>query len=230
MGFWSSVGSALSSFCSSVSNALGSFASAFGGSLGAICMSLSPMVGLVISALGTLVSEVAKALGLIKPEEDIDELGLKAELSDKKPEDYDLYSDYIDALKEETLSSEDKLKLDSKEDRAKYRVIGTGILMQGVSEKIGINIPLDFWIGASKSGLNAIEIKTTLENIGKMGGTANLDSYFKGTLSSSNMSSLDKTLEETFKSLNSKITNKEMDNKFEQMSNNYKNFKIEDEI
>ena len=67
-----------------------------------------------------IVAEVAKLLGVNKGEDSPEELGMKAEIADKKPEDFDSISEYIDYLNEQVSLEEGASENLSPEEKAKY--------------------------------------------------------------------------------------------------------------
>ena len=139
MGFWSSVssfvsgvGSALSSvghaICRGVSSLCTAIAgTALGGAIGGVVSKLVATIGVafppleIINAIiivASIVSKIAEALDVKEKDKDEpDELAMKAEKSDKKPEDFDSTEAYIKHLQEEIeLSDEEKEKLKNMDD------------------------------------------------------------------------------------------------------------------
>lgn len=226
MGFFSSVGS----FFSGVASAVGSFISSVGGSLGTICKALSPYVGVVLKSLGSIVENLSKVFGLVNEKEDVEEFGLKAECSNKKPENYDSYSAYINDVEKVELTPDQKLKLNNPEEKAKLKVVGTAILIEGLSEKIGVDLPIGFWVGLAKSGLSVVEIKSVLDIVAKIQKAPDLERYFSNNLEVGDMKLADSVLEKGMKNLDSNITDKELDVKFEKMKANYENFDEKEKI
>lgn len=220
MGFFSSIGS----FFSGVASKVGSFISSVGGSLGTVCKALSPYISVVLKSLGTIIDNLSKVFGLVNEKENIEEFGLKAEYSNKKPENYDSYSAYINDVEKVELTPEQKLKLNNPEEKAKARVIGTAILIEGLSEKVGVDLPIGFWVGLAKSGLSVVEIKSVLDIVSKIQKAPDLERYLNNNLEVGDMKLADSVLEKGIKNLNENISDKELDTKFEQMKSNYEKF------
>lgn len=220
MGLFSGIGS----FFSGIASAVSSFASSIGGVLGSICKSLCPYIGVVLTVGAILVEKVGKLLGVIEEKEKVEELGFKAEISNKKPEDYESFSEYIEDVRKIELTPEQKIKLENSEVKDKCKVIGTGILMEGISEKSGIDIPLGFWLGASKSGLSSEEVKEVLSTLKNLDKSLDLDKYFNKNLNRNEMKVGDKVLEDSFKSLNPNITEDQLDKRFENLQKEFKEF------
>ena len=161
MGFWSSLGSAVSSGLSAIGSAICRGVSslctaiagtALGGAIGGVVSKLVTTIGVafppleIINAIivvASIVSKIAEALGLKDKEKDEpDELAMKAEKSDKKPEDFDSTEAYIKHLQEEIkLTDEEKEKLKNMDDekRSAYRATGTYLYTKCINEKLGFD-------------------------------------------------------------------------------------------
>ena len=164
MEFWSSVssfvsgvGSALSAVGSAICRGVSSLCTAIagttlGGAIGGVVSKLVATIGVafppleIINAIiivASIVSKIAEALGLKEKEKDEpDELAMKAEKSDKKPEDFDSTEAYIKHLQEEielTDEEKDKLKNMDEEKRSAYRATGTYLYTKYINEKLGFD-------------------------------------------------------------------------------------------
>lgn len=105
MGFWSSVGSAISSACSAVcgavsgiGSALSSFVSGVGSVIAGVVSALAP----VAEALGKFTSAFLQGLGILKPDETVEDLGERALQAAEKGTTLDQFDDfesYADALR-----------------------------------------------------------------------------------------------------------------------------------
>jgi len=92
MGFFSAIGGL-------IGGALGAVGSFLGGAIGIAATAIAGLVGSpIFGAVVGIISLVSTFIGLTKKEEKPEELGAKAMLSDKKPEDFDSYQAYIDHL------------------------------------------------------------------------------------------------------------------------------------
>lgn len=200
MGFFSSIGSAigsaLSSIGSAISSGISSICSAIGGAffsgvggIAALATSLIiPGVGLpelivVVGFIARVVSEIAEALGLKEKDETPEELGMKAEEADKKPEDFDSIEAYIEYLRNDVEIDKEKLKELSEEDKLKYAAIGTAINIKGIEEKYGVEMPGDFWKTASDLKMSAQETRQYIESC-KQNGITNMkdmSDYLRGS-------------------------------------------------
>ena len=222
MGLFSAIGGFFSGVCSAISSAF----SSLGSSLTTFATKIVELAGPLLETVGKIASMVAKFLGLTEELEDPIELGLRAEASDKKPEDFDSYKDYINYIKNEVKIDEEKLKNASDIDKAKYSAIGSGILIKGIEDKKGMDIGADVFVALAKIGM---------ETLDKMGGArgvdAILDTFKDGKLSefakyvSGDLNSVkDKImvsdkLTETFKNLNPEMDIKDIQKEVMDMGN-----------
>lgn len=161
MSFLSSVGSFISSGLSAIGSAIcrgvSSLCTAIagtslGGAIGGAVSKIVAAIGVafppleVINAIiivAFIVSEIAERLGIKEKEKDEpDELAMKAEKSDKKPEDFDSTEAYIKHLQEEIkLTDEEKEELKNMDDekRSAYRATGTYLYTKCINEKLGFD-------------------------------------------------------------------------------------------
>ena len=133
MGFWSSVGSALSSVGSAISSAMSTVSSAIS-SIGSFAMDIVPKIAGALGTVGMVIQAVAAIVGLFKPEENIEEMGdraLQASESGIRPENFDEYDDYLDAIRNFDLDPD---KSESYSPEAK-KIAGMGIACKGIEEK-----------------------------------------------------------------------------------------------
>ena len=130
MGFWSSIGSAISSgfsaVCSAVSS-IGSALSSFATSVGSIILSSANTVATVIQSLGS-------AFGIIKPDEKIDDLGdraLQAAEQGIRPESFETYNAYMAEIRAFELKPEksNQYSMETKQ------LAGSGITCKALEDK-----------------------------------------------------------------------------------------------
>ncbi|MGL5046429.1 MAG: hypothetical protein ACRC6S_02320, partial [Shewanella sp.] len=132
MGFWSGVCSAVSSAC----NFIGRAASVIGNAVAGIATSIAQMGVSLAAKVGETIKNVGISLGIIKPDDDFSELGEKAMMSDKKPEDFDSMSDYIDHLRNDVVIDREKFKTLDEKGLLARSSIGAAITLQGINEKL----------------------------------------------------------------------------------------------
>ncbi|MGN0482096.1 MAG: hypothetical protein ACI4HI_00950 [Lachnospiraceae bacterium] len=157
MGFFSSLGSAISGAISGVCSCVGRICSGIAGALGGTFLggaisSFVTKIGVAIPGLNVIsaillvadiVSKIAEVLLIKEKDQDEpDELAMKAEKDDKKPDDFESTEAYIKHLQEDIkLSKEEKERLDqmSPEERTAYRATGTYLYAKACSEKLGFD-------------------------------------------------------------------------------------------
>lgn len=159
MGFWSSVGD----FCSSVCSSISSVASSIGSAVSKVAVDIVSLGVDLAVKVGDAIKEVAVSLGILTPDQSLEELGEKAILSDKKPEDFDSINDYIDHLRNDvTLDREAFEKLDDKELLARSS-IGAAITLKGINEKLDTVVTPEFMAEVAKQELAAEEVVETIK-------------------------------------------------------------------
>lgn len=160
MGFFSAICGAIGGICSAIGGAIG-------GALGIAATAIAGLVGSpVFGAVVGLISLVSTVIGLTKKDEKQEELGAKAILSDKKPEDFDSYQAYIDHLSNDiklTPEIKDRLKND---EGFKTQCTSVGASMQwyGLNEKMGINMDIPSLVKLVEAGVKTPEQFQTIAN------------------------------------------------------------------
>lgn len=169
-GALSSVGSAIGSLCSSIGGAL------FGGVAALAASILGPIVSLplaeILLTVGTIakiVGFIAEALGLKEENETPEELAMKAEQADKKPEDFDSTEAYIEYLRKEVEVDKEKLKNLTNEERLTYKTIGTSLYIKEIEEKYGVKMPGEFWLSVKKMNMDGKEVQKYIESFKEHG-------------------------------------------------------------
>lgn len=181
----SAVCSGISSVCSAIGGALFSGASGVASLAASIMGPLTPTIGEILVAIhmvSTIVSYIAEALGLKGQEEKPEELALKAEEADRKPEDFDSIQAYIEYLRNEVAIDKQKVEELTEEEKAKYAVIGTGLYIKGIEEKYKIEAPGEFWRTVADLKMTGNEVKEYIETFKENGITnmKDMSDYIKG--------------------------------------------------
>ena len=159
MGFWSGVCSFVSSACSAISSAV----SSIGRGVAAVATSIVSLGMTLAGKVGETIKGIAVSLGILKPEDKMDELGEKAMMSDKKPEDFESMNEYIDHLQNDVKIDKEKFdKLDKAELLARSG-IGAAITLKGIEEKLETSISPEFLAAVAKQDLAADEIIQTIK-------------------------------------------------------------------
>lgn len=236
MGFWGAVGAVVGAIGSAV-GAMLSGASAICGALGGVvgalgstfCTSLAAGITAlgvgdviaVIMAVAKVVSWIAEKLGLTTEDEQPEELGVKAEQADKKPEDFDSIEEYIKYLREEVEIDKEKMEKLSQEERAKYAAVGSAILVQGIEEKYKMQLPAEFWCTVVDRKMDEEQIKCLIDTFKEKGVTdmKDLDDYLNNRKieSGTPRSEISDTIIEAIKKQNPGISQEDIDAAFDKM-------------
>lgn len=137
MGWFSSaIGSVCSALCSAVSSVCSSIGGAIMGGIGSLAPVISPWLSVAVAVISVLAEIFTEKPKEEKPEE----LGMKAEQADKKPEDFDSINDYIEYLRQEIKVDAAKLENLSEEERMKYQAVGLGLYVKNIEEKQGMKL------------------------------------------------------------------------------------------
>jgi len=218
MGFWSSVGSAISSAVSGAVSVVSSAVKSIGSVVVEGAKKFLEFEEDKLKTIITILETIAKALGIIKPEEDAEELGDKAMKADKKPEDFDSTNEYIEYLRNEIRSSKEELEALPKEERLARVAIGSALLSKAISEKKDINIPVEFWNEAVNLGLDAQQIDTFLKKFQDAGiAPSEFLKYLKRELNEEKENKMDSILEQTYRELEPDISDKDLEAKLLQL-------------
>ena len=160
MGFWSGL-------CSFVSGVCGAIGGAIGGALWIAATAIAGLVGSpVFGAVVGLISLVSTVIGLTKKDEKQEELGAKASLTDKKPQDFDSYQAYIDHLSNDiklTPEIKDRLKNDES-FKNECTAMGASLQWYGLNEKMGINMDIPSLVKLVEAGVKTPEQFQTIAN------------------------------------------------------------------
>ena len=159
MGSFSAIGGFVSGLCSSIGGAIGGF-------LGTAATAIAGLVGgPVFGAVVALISAISTIIGLTKKDEKQEELGAKASLSDKKPQDFDSYQAYIDHVSNIELTPEIKDKLKNDESfKTECTTMGASLQWYGLNEKIGIMMDIPSFTKLVESGIKTPEQFQTIAN------------------------------------------------------------------
>ena len=160
MGFWGAVCGFVGGVCSAIGGAIG-------GALGIAATAIAGLVGSpVFGAVVGLISLVSTVIGLTKKDEKQEELGAKASLTDKKPQDFDSYQAYIDHLSNDVkLTPEIKDRLKNDESYLnECKSMGASLQWYGLNEKMGINMDIPSLTKLVEAGVKTPEQFQTIAN------------------------------------------------------------------
>jgi len=210
MGFFSGIGSFISGAVSVVASVIGSIGSAVACFATNLLKVSAPYIGPIIEAI-TL---VGKLLDVLNSNDDVEELGNKAIQADKKPEDFDSISEYIDYLRNDITIDKDKLKSSDKSTELANKVIGTSITAKGIEEKLDTNIAMEFWKEVIKQKLKETEIVKTIEVYKKNNlNNADYEKYMIGDMNLEDRKKHSRSLIETYSELEPSLSKDEIEDK-----------------
>jgi len=158
-GIISAMSSAISSAISIVSNVV----STVGKALVTGATKFLEIVGEKLETIANVIETIGKILDVISPNENVDELGAKAMQSEKKPEDFEKISEYIEHLKNDVELDIDKFNNAKTEDRFARKAIGATIISKGIEEKKDVLIPIEFWKEVAEQKMDSPEIDKTID-------------------------------------------------------------------
>lgn len=159
MGLFSSFCSFVSGACSAISSSI----SSVGRSIANVATTIASLGVSLAAKVSDAIKSVGISLGIIRPEDTMEDLGERAILSDKKPEDFDSINEYIDHLKNNVPFDKEKFdNLDEKELLARSS-IGASITLKGINEKLNTTVTPEFMATVASQELEANEIIETIK-------------------------------------------------------------------
>lgn len=211
--FFSSVKDTVSDFLSDVSEKIANFVEDFGPVINLVCIATTVAVMvlfpeldvagivMVITNICDLVSKLADSTMEEPARIDAADLGMRAEQSDKKPEDFDNYNDYIEHLTKNIQIDKEKMENLSAPERMAYSLAGLGIREQQISENLRANIPAETYVDAYKAGMSSNELKGMIDYLAEnKDELPRLGDYFNGeTLNSEEQQDMRMALHEAIK-------------------------------
>ncbi|EOW9139136.1 hypothetical protein [Vibrio cholerae] len=213
MGFWSSVGSALSSVVSAACSVVNSVASILG-SIANRAITILEMGASLAIRVGEAIKAVGISLGIIMPNDDLQELGEKAMMSEKTPADFDSISAYIDHLRNDVTIDREKFnRLDGKELLARS-AIGSAITLQGINEKLETVVCPQFMAMVATQNLTADEIVATIKTYKEKSlSTSDYSLYLKDELSIEQSREHSNALVEAYQQLEPELSIEQIEDK-----------------
>ena len=109
----------------------------------------------------------------------MEEIGMKAEQADKKPENFDSINDYIEYLRNEVKLDTDKLEHLSDEEKQKYQLVGLGLYIKNIEEQQGVKLDPDFFKSIPKlkdQGYEVADIANLMQSM-KNNGVTDMKQY-----------------------------------------------------
>lgn len=214
----------ISSALSSIGEGIKSICEAIGSEgmllIGSIALSLLiPGFGLPeIFTLIQIVAEVAKMLN-VGGEDSPEELGMKAEIADKKPDDFDSTEEYIKYLNEEVELEKDAVDKLTMEEKAKYGLIGSSLDIMAIKEKYNIELSPDFLRDVTIMKLTPEEVGTCVKDFADKGieKMQDMTDYMRGNSIESDKSTISSTMLDSMKSLYPELSDEQLENRLSEM-------------
>lgn len=202
----SSVVSAACSVLNSVASILGSIANR--------AITILEMGASLAIRVGEAIKAVGISLGIIMPNDDLQELGEKAMMSEKTPADFDSISAYIDHLRNDVTIDREKFnRLDGKELLARS-AIGSAITLQGINEKLETVVCPQFMAMVATQNLTADEIVATIKTYKEKSlSTSDYSLYLKDELSIEQSREHSNALMEAYQQLEPELSIEQIEDK-----------------
>ncbi len=167
----------------------------------------------ILKLVTSVIETVAKELDIIKPEDNIEDLGDRAMRADKKIEDFENTTEYINYLKYAIKPKpRDEFERLSPEERVARRALGASILSKAIEEKYDMKIPVEFWAKATRVGLNDKEIQGILQKFKDVGiEPEQFVRYLEKELEMKNEDKVENVLVEVYKKIAPNMSLKEIE-------------------
>jgi hypothetical protein len=128
------------------------------GFLDKILKILSRITPELVKEVTELISSIAELLGLKDEDDSSEELGLKSERADRKPENFDSREEYVSYLREDVeLDKYDREKLNDENLKEEYIAKGLDIEMSAINEKMEVNLGIEDYVMLAKAGINKVQ-------------------------------------------------------------------------
>ena len=208
---------AIIGFASSAISVVSSVVSTVGRGLVSGATKLLEVAGKHLETIANVIETIGKILNVIASDDKIDELGAKAIQSDKKPEDFEKISDYIEHLKNEVELDMEKFNNAKTEDKLARKAIGATIVSKGIEAKKETSIPMEFWKEVTKQGMNNIEIEKTIDLFKEHKEDNKFSEYMNGKLGYKDEVKVGGMIIEMYRKLDPNMTIEEIEDKIMKM-------------
>jgi hypothetical protein len=222
--FFTAIAAGIAAIGTAISTAIATVGPAIANTASALIAKLPSITTLI--NIADIISSVANIMSVLNANENVDEIGAKSLISDKKPEDFDSTEQYIQHLRENVEFDKEKFDNFSDEKKLVCKTLGTTIATKGIAEKLGESVSTDdlmgFWIEAEKQGFNGNEVKSLLDNFKKNDLDFNLTGYLKGDLSVLESKNYLNSIADAFRNTNLDISDNEILDKISELKNSHK--------
>lgn len=207
---------AIISAVSSAISVVSSVVSTVGKALVTGATKLLEVAGKHLDTISNVIETIAKILNVVATDDKIDELGAKAMQSEKKPEDFDKISEYIEHLKNDIELDMNKFNDAKMEEKLARKAIGATIVSKGIEEKKNTSIPMEFWKEVVKQGMSNKEIESTID-LFKEHKENRFSEYMNGKLDFKNEVKVGKMIIDMYRKLEPNMTIEEIEDKIMKM-------------
>lgn len=187
MGFGSFVCSIGSAICSAVGSLCSKIGGAVMGGVSSLVSAIAPVIGPVLGpAIKDILSVFVAVISFLaelftdKPEEEKpEEIAMKAEQADKKPENFDSINDYLEYLRNEVKLDPADLEKLTPEKRQTYQLVSLGLYIKNIEEQQGVKLDPDFLKSIPKlkdQGYEAADIANLMQSM-KNNGVTDMKQY-----------------------------------------------------
>lgn len=246
-GVCSFVSNAIDTFCNGVSlvvDSLSGVARTIGDGIKAICDKIgtegmlligSVALALIIPGFGLpeiltiiqIVGQVAKMLN-VGGKDSPEEVGMKAEIAEKKPDDFESTEEYLKYLNEEVHLEPGAVDKLTPEDRAKYGLIGSALDIKAIQEKYHIELSPDFLRDVTIMKMSGEEVGTYVKDFAEKGITKMQDmtDYLRGNAIDIEKGKVSSSMLDTMRSLYPEMSEEQLESKLAEMENELRNSNI----
>lgn len=208
---------AIISAVSSAISVVSSVVSTVGKALVTGATKLLEVAGKHLDTISNVIETIAKILNVVATDDKIDELGAKAMQSEKKPEDFDKISEYIEHLKNDVELDIDKFDNAKVEDKFARKAIGATIVSKGIEAKKDVLIPMEFWKEVTKQEMNSTEIDKTIDIFKNNNMENKFSEYMNGKLEYKDEVKVGKMIIEMYRELEPNMTIEQIEDKVMRM-------------
>ncbi len=167
----------------------------------------------VLKTIAPVVKVVAEILDILKPDDDLEELGKKTMQEGTRPKMEDeSMEEYFDYLRNEVKLDEERWKNITEEDKLKANAIGVSMATAAISEKTKVEVSPDFLLAMKKMEMSADHVAEYIQTFGE-NGIDSLDSltgYLRGELSGDEKKNVLDVVKETEGKLHPDFSNGEI--------------------
>ena len=188
--------------------------------IGSIALSLIiPGFGLPeILSLIQIVGQIAKMFK-VGGEDSPEELGMKTEIADKKPDDFETTEEYLKYLNEEVKLESGAVDKLTPEEKAKYGLIGASLDIKAIQEKYHIELSPDFLRDVTIMKMSGEEVGTYVKDFSEKGITKMQDmtDYLRGNPIDSEKRTISTGMLETMSSLYPEMSEEQLEERLSEM-------------